>query len=106
MTPEQATRFLLLAGRTIQQRNEPYLMLLKKLRRDIETLEAATYEMFDVTNSDFRNELYKLHNVPEEDKIRDELQDILSEYFFADDADVEACMVKFRERLDEIMKDQ
>lgn len=99
LTPEQATRFLLLAGRTAQQKSDPYLDLIRKLRTDLDALEAATYKMFDELNTDFRNELFKLHGVPEDDQIRDKLHDNLSAFYFGQNPDIEfeVCMAKFQE---------
>jgi hypothetical protein len=96
------TRFLLESARAAHRKGKRFEKLINKLRSDVEKLDEEFDRFKDDWNSELRDYIFQLHDIPEDKEdayIRDPAQNVMSTYFFENKMDIETCMAKLAEQL-------
>jgi uncharacterized protein HemX len=105
---QQQTRVLLIAGRTLQQKSRKLDELIRQIQANAESLDAALDEACAGFDDSIREAILSLNGLPSEnsdDRIVDDIDTLLSDYFFHEAVDEENSIMRIEDRLSELTKD-
>ncbi len=107
MDAEQASKILLVAGRTLFQHGKQLDELITKIQANVEVFEEAKYKMFGGLDDSLREAIFSLSGLPTEnndDRIVDDIGTLLSDYFFHDEVDEADSIKRIEDRLRELVE--
>lgn len=107
MDIQAQTRILLIAGRALMQKSQAMHTMISELQSKVDAIETEMYAIFSGLDDELRNVVFQLNSIPsnttqEVDSPGDSLQDIISDYFFDDEAIEEEFFEKFYAELSAI----